>query len=91
MTAKVPINERGTAMPGIMVAEALRRNRKMTMTTNAVVSSNSNSTSSTEARMVMVRSLTTLTLTPCGKEAVICGSSACTVSTTLIIFVPGWR
>ena len=64
MTAKVPTSESGTAMPGMMVAEALRRKRKITITTSAVVSINSNSTSSTDARMVVVRSVTTCTDDP---------------------------
>ena len=34
MTAKVPTSESGTAMPGMMVAEGLRRNRKITITTS---------------------------------------------------------
>ncbi len=38
MTAKVPTMERGTATPGINVAEMLRRNRKMTSTTRQMVS-----------------------------------------------------
>ena len=64
MTANVPTSDSGTAMPGMMVAEALRRNRKMTITTSAVVSISSNSTSSTEARMVVVRSVMTCDVDP---------------------------
>ena len=76
MTANVPTSESGTAMPGMIVAEGLRRNRKMTITTSTVVSSSSNSTSFTDARMVVVRSLMTCTLIPCGREASIWGRSA---------------
>ena len=75
MTANVPTSERGTAMPGMMVAEALRRNRKMTITTSTVVSISSNSTSFTDARMVVVRSVMTCTSIPSGRDASICGSS----------------
>jgi hypothetical protein len=34
MTAKVPMMENGSARLGMMVAEKLRRNRKITMTTS---------------------------------------------------------
>ena len=64
MTANVPTSERGTAMPGMIVAEALRRKRKMTITTSTVVSSSSNSTSFTDARMVVVRSRDDLHVDP---------------------------
>ena len=75
MTAKVPTSESGTAMPGIMVAERLRRNRKITITTSPMVSISSNSTSATEARMVVVRSEMTSTSTPGGHRGLrICGS-----------------
>ncbi len=53
--SKVPTSESGTAMLGIIVAERLRRNRKMTITTSPMVSRSSNSTSFTEARMATVR------------------------------------
>ena len=39
ITAKVPMMEKGSARLGMMVAEKLRRNRKMTPTTRAKVSS----------------------------------------------------
>ena len=43
--------ENGTAQPGISVAERLRRNRKITSTTIAMVSISVNSTSRMEPRM----------------------------------------
>src|SRR4030081_1354031 len=46
----------GTVMLGTNVAQKLRRNSRMTMTTRAMVSASVNSTSATEARMVVVRS-----------------------------------
>jgi hypothetical protein len=49
-----------------MVAQKLRRNMKITMTTSATVSSNVNCTSATEARMVSVRSEMTETFTAGG-------------------------
>jgi hypothetical protein len=39
MTIKVPTSDIGTEIAGITVAHTLRRNRKITPTTNATVSS----------------------------------------------------
>ena len=39
MTPKVPTSESGTARLGMMVADSLRRNRKITITTSATASS----------------------------------------------------
>ena len=61
MTASVPISDSGTATLGMMVALTLRRNRKMTSTTSAIVSSSSNSTSEIEALMPVVRSVSVVT------------------------------
>src|ERR1035441_5787528 len=47
--------ESGTAMLGIIVAHALRKNRKITMTTSATVNSMVISISLTDARIVVVR------------------------------------
>ena len=47
----------------MIVADRLRRNRKITITTRPTVSISSNCTSSTEARMVIVRSVSTVTCT----------------------------
>ena len=55
--AKVPTSAKGTVTLGIMVAERLRRNRKITKTTSAMVNIKVNCTSLTEARIVVVRSL----------------------------------
>jgi len=52
-----------------MVAQKLRRNMKITMTTSATVSISVNCTSLSEARMVWVRSETTFILTAAGIEA----------------------
>ena len=57
ITANVPTSDRGTATLGMTVAANVRRNRKMTSTTRAIVSISSNCTSSTEARIVTVRSV----------------------------------
>ena len=56
MTLKVPTMDIGSAMLGMMVADTLRRNRKMTITTSAMVSISVNFTSLTEARMETERS-----------------------------------
>ena len=76
MTTKVPISESGTATLGMMVAERLRRKRKITITTSAMVSMSSNSTSRTEARMVLVRSVRTVSFTAAGSVAWSLGSSS---------------
>src|SRR5579859_1102199 len=69
ITANVPISERGTATPGMMVAEMLRRNTKMTATTRTMVRTSSYSTSYTDARIVVVRSVRVEILTPSGIDA----------------------
>ena len=56
MTANVPTIDIGSARLGITVAERLRRNRKMTSTTSAMVSTSVNCTSSTDSRMDWERS-----------------------------------
>ncbi len=73
------------------VAGMLRRNRKITSTTRTTASPSSNSTSETEARIVVVRSVRTVTSTPAGRPAVICGSIALIESTTAMTLAPGWR
>src|ERR1700685_1434023 len=67
MMPKVPTSDSGTATLGMIVAERLRRNKKMTITTSAMVSINSNSTSSTDARMGVGRSVRTCTWTGDGR------------------------
>jgi hypothetical protein len=70
----VPISDSGTATLGISVAEALRRNRKITITTRAMASASSNCMSSTEARMVTVRSVSTCTSSEAGSVSFSWGS-----------------
>ena len=91
ITPKVPIKDRGTATLGIMVAATLRRNRKITITTSAMVSSNSNCTSSTEARIVLVRSVRVETVIDFGSVSFNCGRSKLMRSTTEMMFAPGCR
>ena len=76
MMPKVPISESGTTTPGINVARRLRRNRNTTMITSAIEINIVNSTSSTEARMVVVRSRTTVRSIAAGIEARNCGNAA---------------
>ncbi len=91
MTPKVAISEIGTTIPGIIVARALRRNRNTTMITSEIEMISESSTSRTEARIVVVRSITTLRLIAGEIEAPSCGSAARTRSTVSIMFAPGWR
>src|SRR6202041_1971249 len=79
--ATVPNSARGTVTPGMMVAQELRRNRKITATTRTMVMHSVTSTSLTEALMVVVRLATVSTLIEGGTEASACGSSAWTRST----------
>ncbi len=91
ITPKVPTSDNGTAMPGISVPVAVRRNRKIATTTSATAPSSSNCTSRTEARMVTVRSVSTATSTAAGSAARNCGNSRLMRSTTSITLAPGWR
>ena len=91
MTPNVPTSDSGTEKLGMIVAGRLRRNRKITSTTSTTASISSNWTSSTEARTVMVRSVSVVTSTAAGIDAVSCGSIALTRSTTSMTFAPGWR
>lgn len=89
ITPKVPTSDSGTATLGMSVALALRKNRKITITTSAMDSSNSNCVSSTDARIVVVRSEITCTSTEAGKDACSLGNSALTLSTVWITLAPG--
>ena len=91
MAPKAPTIDSGTATEGMMVAARLRRNRKITITTSATVSSSSNSTSRTEARMVVVRSVRPFTGTVPGRAARNCGNSFLMRATTGRMLAPGWR
>src|SRR5579859_5860428 len=76
--ATVPNSARGTVMPGMMVAQEFRKNRKITATTRMMVIPKVISTSRTDALMVVVRLATVSTLIEGGTEASACGSSAWT-------------
>ena len=66
MKAKVPASASGTVMLAMNVGQNRRRNRKITITTSAMLSSSENCTSCTDARMVVVRSLISVSLTDGG-------------------------
>src|SRR6201996_8512557 len=91
ITTKVPINDSGTATLGMMVAERLRRKRKITVTTSAMVSINSNSTSLTDAWMLVVISVRVVTLMDAGRFASSWGRIAWIRFTTVMVLAPGWR
>ena len=87
--AAVPSSARGTVTPGMMVAQALRRNRKITITTSAMVRARVNSTSRTEALMVVVRFATVSTLIDGGTDASACGSNVSTRFSASMTLAPG--
>ena len=89
IAAHEPSSASGTVMLGISVAQKLRRNSRMTITTRAMVSPSVNSTSATEARMVVVRSRMVLTSIAGGMRAVSCGSCALIWSTVSMTLAPG--
>ena len=66
ITANVPTSDSGTATAGMMVARRLRRKTKITAMTSTIESSSSICTSSTDARMVVVRSVSSLMSTAGG-------------------------
>ena len=75
----------------MIVADQLRRNRKMTSTTSRSVSSSVNVTSSTDAWIVAERSYSVVTFTDGGISVWNCSSAAFTRFATSTVFVPGWR
>src|SRR4029434_4786348 len=91
MTAKVPMIDTGTAIDGMNVAAGLPRNRKITSTTRMTARVSSICTSWTEARIVVVRSVRTDTLTDEGRVDSSVGRSRFTRSTTWIRLAPRSR
>src|ERR1041384_1380951 len=89
MTANVPTMEKGSAMAGIIVADVLRRKRKITRITRAIVANIVIWMSWKAARMVFDRSLRIFTWTVGGSCACMAGSSFLTSSVTWIVFAPG--
>src|ERR1700691_1832563 len=76
ITANVPTMDRGTAIPGIKVADRLRRKIKMTNTTRQTVKTKVNLTSLMELRMDSEESATMERLSAGGISARNTGSSA---------------
>ena len=91
MAPKVAINETGTATPGMRVARALRKNTKTTAITSATASTSPRSTSRRDARIVVVRSDTTVMSIPRGIDSWSRGSKAFTRSTVSMMLAPGSR
>ncbi len=91
MMPNVPTSDNGTATLGMMVAGTLRRNMKITITTNPMVSISENSTSDTEARIVVVMSVNVATFTDAGSVLVSCGNNCWIRFTTAMVFAPGCR
>ena len=87
----MPISDSGTVTAGMTVAQKLRRNRKITMTTSATVRINVNCTSVIEARIVSVRSEMMLTFTAAGIEASSTGKACLIRATVSMTLAPGWR
>ena len=86
ITPNVATIESGSATPAMMVARMVRRKISTTSTTRTTASIRVNCTSRTDARIVSVRSLTTVSLTAAGMAFCRRGSSRlirCTVSMTL--------
>ncbi len=73
----------------MIVAETLRRNRKITAMTSPMVSISVNFTSWTDSRMATERSVRTSSETAAGSCSRKVGSSALTASTTCTTLVPG--
>src|SRR3954449_4647190 len=89
MTAHVPNSDIGTARAGINVAEADRRNRKMTRMTSTMAIASVSSTSVTAWRIEIDRSSITVMVTDGGIWASSAGNFARTASTTATVFASG--
>ncbi len=76
ITPNVAISDSGSATPAMMVARIVRRNTSTTMMTSPTLRMSVNCTSRIEARIVVVRSCTTVSVTPAGIERCSFGSSA---------------
>ena len=88
---QVPTSETGTASEGMRVADAERRNRKITSTTSATAISSVSCTSTTEARIEIERSLSTSMLMAAGTWVRKAGNRSLTESTTATVLASGWR
>ena len=91
ITPKVATSDSGKATPAMKVARTVRRKMSTTSTTSATARMRVNCTSRTEARMVLVRSLTTVSLAPAGMARCSFGNSPSTRCTVSMTLAPGWR
>ena len=89
MVANVPHSEIGTASAGMKVAEAERRNRKITRITRPMAISRVSSTSLTDCLIETERSMMTSIFTDGGICARSIGSFASTPSTTATVLASG--
>ena len=89
MTAQVPTSEIGTASAGIAVAEAERRNRKITRMTSPIAISRVSCTSTTAWRTERERSISTSRLIEAGTCARRLGNFARMRSTTSTVLASG--
>ena len=89
IAANEPSNASGTVMPGMSVAQKLRKNSNTTITTRPMVSTIVNSTSCTDARIVAVLSRIVSTFMAGGMFAVSRGSSLLIWSTVSMTLAPG--
>ena len=86
MNPHVPASASGTVTLAMKVGQNRRRNRKITITTSAMLTAIENCTSFTDARIVVVRSLSTSSFTAGGIQRANCGNCSLmrlTVSITL--------
>ncbi len=91
ITAKVAMSDSGSATPAMIVARTERRKMNTTITTRATLSTSVNWTSRTDARIVPVRSCTTVSEMPFGIARCRRGSSWPMRRTVSMTFAPGWR
>src|SRR5664280_1642265 len=86
MNPHVPASASGTVTLAMNVGQNRRKKRKITITTNEMLTTSDSSTSSTDARIVVVRSLSTISFTEGGIQRCSCGNCVLirfTVSITL--------
>ena len=76
ISAKLATNDTPSTLDTIIVADNWRRNNAITATTSRMAISSVTSTSCRDARMVLVRSVNTLTCTDAGSMACRRGNSA---------------
>ena len=91
IAAQVPINDTGTASAGMMVADTLRRNRKITMITSEMAIASVHCTSTTASRIEIERSNSGCIWIEGGTCARNTGKASRTSSTTSTVLASGWR